>query len=259
MSIEFRDLSAVERELMFSEWCKKHGIKRFLFDLDDTISATRPIFREKLSQVYDLLAREVPTKTRDEWKKDFKSRQDRLFEVYSVNPKRWNYIISEMDENYGLGEEVVAKSLGILGTIVQTPLVMLDGAGEGLEFIRKIGMPIGIVTHASRDWTWQKYNWLNLDRFTGWDEVYMVDDSEHKTKRSWANALRFFNEEPLAVAVVGDSPRADINPVWELGVRQCFLVDDQNRWVVHDQPVDPAVKLIKRLDEIPEAALSQGL
>lgn len=43
MPVEF-GLTPIEKELRFGSWCKKSGVARFLFDLDDTICGTREVF-----------------------------------------------------------------------------------------------------------------------------------------------------------------------------------------------------------------------
>ena len=136
---------------------------------------------------------------------------------------------------------------------------MLEGASEGLDFIKKVGLPIGIVTHANPEWTWKKYNWLGLKRFVNWDDIFIVDENGHKTAESWRRAISYFGQSPDQCAVVGDSPRSDINPAWEIGVKHCFLVEDRKQWAIHKQPVDPSVKIIHRLDQIAEAALNGQL
>ncbi len=128
----------------------------------------------------------------------------------------------------------------------------LPGAEDGLNFFKKINQPLGIVTHAGRDWTWKKYNWLNLNRFVDWDDVYMVDENGHKNSDSWQKAINYFKLAPSDCVVVGDSPKSDINPAWSIGVRHCFLVNDPQQWLVHHQPIDPSVRLINNLSEIPD-------
>ncbi|MDO8340459.1 MAG: HAD family hydrolase, partial [Candidatus Woesebacteria bacterium] len=140
--------------------------------------------------------------------------------------------------------------------IYTTPLIMLEGAEEGLKFINKVKIPIGIVTHAGEEWTYKKYNWLNLNRFLNWDDVFIVDQNKHKTSESWAQAIQYFNLNINNCAVVGDSPRSDINPVWKLGVRQCFLVDDPKQWSIHNELVDSGVKKISNLNQIVESVLN---
>lgn len=134
---------------------------------------------------------------------------------------------------------------------------MLEGAEEGLTFIKKTGIPMGIVTHASRKWTKKKFEWLNLDRFLVWDDVFVVNQDTHKTSKSWQEAIQYFRLKPSKCAVVGDSPRSDINPAWEAGVRHCFLVENPGLWSIHNQPVDPSVYKISHLGQIADAVLGR--
>ncbi|OGM02502.1 hypothetical protein A2115_00770 [Candidatus Woesebacteria bacterium GWA1_41_8] len=259
MQVERPSLDLSERELRFGRWVQENGVGRFLFDLDDTISATRHVIHGALSQAANLLATDVPINSRDEWREQINTIDSRLFEQHGVNAKRWNFTVNELAERYCLGEEIKQKMKQIFQQIYVTPLEMLEGAKEGLDFIKRVGVPIGIVTHAGSEWTLRKYNWLNLKRYVAWDEVYIVDENGHKTSESWAKAIRFFGLTAIECAVVGDSPRSDINPAWEAGVRHCFLVEDTNLWAIHNQPVNQSVRIIGSLSQIAEAVLGQQL
>ena len=127
---------------------------------------------------------------------------------------------------------------------------MLEGAEEGLNFLTKIDTPIGIVTHGGSEWTWKKYNWLDLKRFVAWDDIYIVDENKHKTSESWREAVKYFGLKPEESAVIGDSPRSDINPACQIGVRQCFLIEDPKQWSVHNEPVNENVRKISNLSQI---------
>lgn len=255
MSKETGDLTPIEKEFRFNEWCQKEGVKRFLFDLDDTICPTRGIFREVMAQAYDYLALQVPTVSREKWKEEVEAVNNRLFEKLGVNSNRWNYVVDELSARYSLNGEVDQEAKRIFQLIYSTPLPMMEGAEEGLGFIKKVNVPIGIVTHAGQEWTWRKYNWLGLNRFVEWDDVYVVDENGHKTSESWKQAVGYFKLKPEECAVVGDSPRSDVNPAWEIGVRHCFLLEDPKQWSVHNQPVNPQVKRIGRLIQIPNVVL----
>lgn len=248
-------LNPSEKEVRFVEWCKKENIKRFLFDLDDTICPTRQVFRKVMSKAYDFLAINSSTLTKEHWKNEIEVVNNRLFEQLGVNPNRWDYVVDELSEKYFFDKNIKNSVKSIFQQIYKTPLTMLDGAEEGLEFISKIGIPIGIVTHAGLEWTSKKYGWLGLDRFLKWEDIFIVNENGHKTSKSWAQAIQYFNLNVDNCVVIGDSPRSDINPVWELGVRHCFLVDDLNQWSVHNQPVDPNVYKINRLNQIPDVIL----
>lgn len=259
MSREFADLAPIEKELHFGEWCKKEGIKRFLFDLDDTICSTIGVFRDVMAQAYDYLALQAPFASRDKWKEEVEAINNRLFEELGVNPNRWNHIVDELSLKYSLGEEISQETKRIFQLIYSIPLSISEGAGDGLAFIKKVGIPIGIVTHAGQEWTWRKYNWLGLDRFVEWDDVFVVDENGHKTSESWAQAIKYFGLKAEECAVVGDSPRSDINPAWEIGVRHCFLLEDPKQWSVHNQPVNPGVRRIGYLSQIPDVILENSL
>lgn len=249
---ERRKLVFHERETRFSEWCDKEGIKRFLFDLDDTICPTREVFRSIMSQAYGYLVDKAPTLSREEWQEEIETINNRLFEKLGVRSSRWDYVVDELDEKHTLGEGVVDEVKEIFQQIYTTPIPMFEGAEEGLGFIKNVGVPIGIVTHAGEEWTAKKYEWLDLGRFVDWESIYIVDEEGHKTSESWMQAIAHFGLEVGNCAVVGDSPRSDINPVWELGVKHCFLVNDSKQWTVHNQPVDNTVMRIDHLNQIPD-------
>lgn len=233
MSKDYLNLS--EGEVRLGEWCKQRGIKRFLFDLDDTICPTRSVFREVMAEAFDHLATNASFRTRDDWKADVEEINNRLFELMGVNHIRWNFVVDELGEKHTLQLPLMDEVKEIFQKIYKTPLAMMDGAEEGLQIITNIGIPIGIVTHASRDWTMMKYDWLNLARFAQTDEI-----------------IEYFGLTPTDCAVVGDSPRSDINPAMEAGVKHCFLVEDPNIWSIHNLPVDQSVKKIKTLKQIIE-------
>lgn len=251
MSKETTQVTQIETELRFTEWCKKEGITQFLFDLDDTICSTIGVFKKAMGQAYEYLAVQIPDVSQDTWKEEIEALNNRLFEEHGVTPTRWNHVVDELSVRHSLPKDVGSETKRIFQSIYSTPLSMKEGSQEGLSFIKKVRMPIGIVTHAEQEWTWKKYNWLGLGQFVAWDDVFIVDPHGHKTSKSWAEATRYFGVTPKECAVVGDSPRSDINPAWDIGVRRCFLIEGPTQWSVHNQPVQPGVRRISSLRQIP--------
>ncbi len=233
-------------------WCAKHDIKRFLFDLDDTICSTRHLFSEALSEAADLLSLHAPHQTRADWLTYIEEINNRLFEQIGVNPIRWNFVVNEMAAKNRFQKGLEGEMKQIFKKIYTTPLKMQDGAEEGLQIVKNTGIPIGIVTHANRDWTNQKYAWLNLERFVRPDQVYIVSEDGHKTSESWLQAMHYFKVKPAQCAVVGDSPRSDIIPAQTVGVKHCFLVENSAIWSIHNLPVSQEVVRIKTLKQIAE-------
>lgn len=258
MKNEIDFLSPIEKELRFNEWCSKKNVTMFLSDLDDSICTCRGTFRFFMSQAYDYLSLELPTVSKDKWKKEIEITNNRLFEKFGVNSKRWDYMVNELSERHLFSSKIEKDVKDIFQQIYFTPPEMLEGAEEGLEFLMKTGIPVGIVTHAGPEWTYRKYKWLNLDKYFKWEDIFIVDQDNHKTSDSWKKAMHYFNTDPINCAVIGDSPRSDINPVWELGTRQCFLVEDPNQWSVHNEDVDERVKKIKNLNQIADAVLGEN-
>jgi phosphoglycolate phosphatase-like HAD superfamily hydrolase len=171
-----------------------------------------------------------------------------LFEKYAVNPKRWYLVVEEVRKKHQLPKEITGRAREILRQIYLERLDFLDGAEEALVGLRELGVELKIVTHASKKWTRLKYkNWLKLDRFLRWEDVFAVNINEHKTDSSWLMACDYFEVKPNEVGVVGDSPRSNINPVRRIGVEKCFLVEDEIQWSVHNQPIDEGVIKVKNL------------
>jgi len=250
MSKELELLTPIEKELRFNVWRKEKGINRFLFDLDDTICGTRKVFRDCMSMAYDFLGSNAPIISKDKWQRLIEETNNRLFEQFAVNPNRWNMVVDELTKLYELPTSVQETTKQIFSQIYLIPPEILEGVEEGLGFLTKVEAPIGIVTHAGSEWTWRKYNWLDLKRFVSWDDIFIVDENKHKTSKSWLDAVRYFGLKPEECAAAGDSPRSDINPAWEIGIRQCFLVEDPKQWAVHNQPVDKSVRKISNISQI---------
>lgn len=244
------NLSPIERELLFKEWCKQNGVKQFLFDGDDTLWGTVELFRESMDECYRYLNSCTST-PKEEWEIKIKKINDKFFEIYGVNPKRWEYVMETLAEQNNLTDTVRSSSLSILGKIYQTPPRYLPDTEEALGFLKKIRVPIGVVTHANHEWTRKKFHWLSLSRFFDWDDIYVIDENGHKTEESWRQAIKYFGYQPNEVAVVGDSPRSDINPAQKAGVKNLFLIEGgTSRWSIHNQEIDPRVMVIGNLTDL---------
>lgn len=251
MPKEKLELSPIENELLFQLWCKRKGVDLFLLDGDDTIWQIQNVFRQYLSECYGFLTENVPCLNGQQWKEIITQTDNAAFEKHSVNPLRWFYTMDEVANKTSLRKEIRDKAKKIIMQIYQTPPQFFEGSERGLEFLNKCGIPFGIVTHANVDWTRQKFQWLKLDRFLDWEMVYIVDENRHKTTQSWQEAISYFGSQPERSAVIGDSPRSDINPARQAGVKHCFLVRGHIEiWSVHNQPVDPQTITISSLEDL---------
>ncbi len=250
MQVETFHLSPVEKELRFSDWCRNNHIQLFLLDLDDTICDTQSIFAEQISKACKYLVDNSPLLEKSGWEKEIRSINDKLFEQYGVNPSRWNLVVDRLSAKYLLHTKIDSHTKEIFKDIYTTPLQFKTGAKEGLDFFKKTDTPIAIVTHANKDWTWRKYNWLGLNQYLDWDDIFIVDEDSHKTADSWQSALNYFKIKACKCTVVGDSPRSDINPATSIGINHSFLVKNSNSWTVQQQEVPEQTMIINNLSEI---------
>lgn len=249
--VEKYPLTPVEQELSFVSWCRENKIRKLVFDGDDTLWQIKLIFILQMEKSYRLLASSTSL-SQEVWKKEITEINDSLFEAHGVFPGRWNLLVDELNHRHHLSSDVVARTKNIFSEIYTTPPSFINGTEEALKFFKKIGIDTGIVTHANKDWTYRKYKWLQLDRFLNWDDVYIIDENSHKTKESWQQAFSYFRVNPVNCLVGGDSPRADINPTVNLGVRHAFLLQNSYElWSIHQQPVDEnKVRTISSINDL---------
>lgn len=172
----------------FQNWIDQKDIKQILFDLDDTICDTSKIFAKALFQSAEFLTKNHPFLTREQWHEEVKILNNNTFEKYGVNPNKWDYGVDDMSRKYEITPENQASVKKILQEIYKTPVEMLYGSETGLDFLTQLNISIGIVTHANAEWTWEKYDWLNLKRFVKPENVVIIDENGHKTAESWQQA-----------------------------------------------------------------------
>lgn len=258
MSVEFGHLSPIEKELRFVKLTREREIKRILTDLDDTICPTRRVFKYVHSQVFDLLDFNYPNLSRDEWKNEVHTINDELFEKHGVSRERWNLVADVLAKRHNLDSALTLNIKSLYQSIYETPLEMFPGAEQFFVFMKKIDFPVGVVTHAGREWTWRKYHFLGLDKYISWDDIFIVNENGHKTWKSWKESTDFFRVLPHECIMAGDSPRTDINPAREIGIKYCFLLEDPNQWTVHQQEVDSSVLRINHLGQLVEVLLENN-
>lgn len=250
-------LSSIEQEIYFTKWAHDHGIKQFLFDLDNTICGTTQIFDIYVKQIIDHLSTVQPLLTPKQWRDEFESASNESFEKNGVNPDQYKLLFDNLCAKFNLGKPTNDILKSTFQKIYDTPVTFLDGAEKTLKFLKKIDIPTGIVTHANQAWTYKKYQWLDLQRYLNWEDIYIVNENGHKTSESWQDAIKYFHLLPQECAVVGDSPRTDVNPANQIGVKYCFLVENQLSWSVHQQPIHPDIRRIKNLPQIIQIGTGQ--
>jgi FMN phosphatase YigB (HAD superfamily) len=240
-----------EERLSFISWCQENEVRKILIDGDDTLWETAPIIRQAETRCSEILS-QVCSGDPNFWLQELNQCNNLMFDLYGVNPRRWNFVVGELSKTHPIPVEVQRIMKRILTSIYHTPLRFIDGTELGLQFLKESQTEIGIVTHANKEWTWKKYQWLGLNRFISWDDIFLVDENHHKTKESWEEAMDYFKTRPENCLIDGDSPRSDINPCCDLGVRHCFLQQNNYQiWSIHQQEVDESkVKGIRSINDL---------
>ena len=103
---------------------------------------------------------------------------------------------------------------------------VLEGALDTLLACREAGLKVGMVTHASREWTDHKLQKLGFN----FDTVLAIDVEVHKHKSAihWQEAIDSSGVNPSKVMVVGDNINGDINAAKSVGVQT--LVWIPSKW-----------------------------
>ncbi|MFZ2152452.1 MAG: HAD family hydrolase [Microgenomates group bacterium] len=243
----------IEKELRFGQWSRQRNIKKLLFDLDDTLIPTRPVFIRQKNKLFDLLAEKAPVRTREEWVKITEEVDKDSFAKLGVNPKRWQTTLKNTFAGVsGITNRLVEEANQIMADVYTTPIASYPEVEKTMTFLEKCDMEKYIVTHGNEPWSRKKMEWSGLDKHFADDEIYIVDENGHKTRDSWKKAMRFFGAKPEESMGVGDSPMADINPLAELGVRERVLIKNAkvDIWSVHKQEVNEETFVAANIGEL---------
>lgn len=225
----------------------KLGIKLILFDLDDTLVDTHVIFREKINQYFSYVSARYPDIDRQELETRGREINDRLFLKYGVNPKRWQEVNEELITIYGLDKkETFYAGANYLQEIYTTVPKLKEGVPDILKDFRAAGVRIGLVTHASVNWTNFKVD--NLALRTYFEDIIIIDENGHKTSTQWEKAISHFKEKPKNTLVVGDNVKGDMIAAREAGVKYLVWYSQGSQWKLYREGELPKGTIV--IDEI---------
>lgn len=259
--MQVENLSTIEKELWWKKACDDYGVKMVLTDGDDTLWYASEIFVRQMNKCAKYLS--ITTngfRVEEKWLDELKVINDGMFERYGVHPERWEEVMDIVGKNGNLSANQRETALETLNQIYKEKPRIMPGARQMLDFMKRTGTKVGLVTHAEPEWTKNKLRWLGFNNYFDWDDVYLVEARGHKTKDSWKAAMDFFGESPIECLVLGDSPRTDINPVQEIGVRpeRSFLIENGARWRAHNRPVDQRTNLIGYPNEMIDVVVERA-
>lgn len=210
----------------FHGWTKARGIEAALFDLDDTLIDTHICFEKQVELFLKFCSNFLPNININDLRNEFEKINRASFGVLGASQKKWEFVVEGLSELYGT--DGFKDGIGILYKVFDTVPSLIDGARETLDVCQKVGLRLGLVTHASQAWTDAKIDGLGL---RGYFECIKVIDPEvyrYKGSEHWQGAIDYLGVHPSRIIVVGDNLQGDIQAAHESGVKT--LVHIPSRW-----------------------------
>jgi len=217
------------RANLLGEGLSRRGIVVVLFDLDDTLLDTNKVFRDQRDKFVDALDRKFSNLTKEDIGRSLTNANNAAYYTHSVSPTRWDEVAKSMSEELALPFEGISAELPILRQIYKTAPELHEGALETLQVFLATGVQMGLVTHASQEWTQIKLEAHNL--FPFFDEIVVVDENIFKGPEHWLEAINRFNVLPEQVMSMGDNLGGDIRATAELGVKHRIYLP--GKWSIY--------------------------
>lgn len=215
-----------------TSWLGANGIEVVLFDLDDTLLNTHPIFDRQIDAFIALAVSRLPEYQFKSLLEMLKEINDQAFRTHGVNPNRWETVVVQMGERCGeRAREVFNDGLPTLMEIYQIVPPVLPGAIQMLNLFNQTGVDMGLVTHANQKWTGLKLDNTGLRPF--FQHILVVDEDRHKGSNDWASAASLFDKGPDQGMAVGDNLRGDVIAAAEAGFKKIVWVDKKDGWSMY--------------------------
>ncbi len=206
-------------------------IKSVVFDLDDTLFLTRQYYTNEILESVQY----VLDKTGDQ----VHTLEDLLESVIKNHkkdgkPVLLNILIEKtIDEIYGeelKSRDEIFKYIDnrIENFYLNVPQ-LVPSTLEVINYVNSKKVPIGVYSHAQREWTERKVKYLQekyLEKYNDKIEIlaYSTEIGEEKNADGWNQAIHNFEFIPEHTLVIGDNMKSDIIPAKEIGVRKLILV-----------------------------------
>lgn len=204
------------REDLLESWLRFRDIKLVLWDLDDTILNTVVEFTGQMDKYIDSINSQLPQHSKDDLWQLLRKTNNEAYKTSAVSPKRWIEVAKNMAKSLNVDEDVLNKGLPILMEIYETAPEFLEGSEDALKTFKKMGLPMGLVTHATEEWTKIKIEERGLQKY--FDEIHIVNETKFKEAEDWKKAIDSFGVDPKNVLVLGDNLTGDICAVHSIGV-----------------------------------------
>ncbi len=233
------------------------GIELILFDLDDTLLDTHTHFRECLEPLKFHMAVDIGIPF-PQFSIDFENCLVAARGEHHVHPQKlWLHTFKLLRAKYPqISAEMVNDAyLEIQTHLYGKPIPLKPGALELLKLLKRLNVPIGIVTNADPEWTYFKLAMSGIDKIVRLEHITIIPPYERKSSEHWLAAIEKLKMTPDRTLVIGDNALADIVAAQSIGVRLAILLQEVDKnWSEHakgfDQIDQDRVLIVQKLTEI---------
>lgn len=230
-----------------AEKLRSLGIKAVIFDLDDTLIYTGEIFVQAMAKYVETISA-LTGLDPDILKNRIQELNDEEFRKMGVSPKRWDVVINKLAQEIGY-ESLLKDNLSIFKKIYTQEPRVRPGAKITLDGLRNNNLKIGMVTHASTEWTLRKLSQTGLlDYF---DVIEVADENGFKTPEHWQKCMDSLNVQGHECLVTGDNLKGDIISSVSLGAKAIWI---PGHWSVYREgDVPEGVVIMENFSDFHEA------
>lgn len=214
------------------ELMKQNGVNGVLFDYDDTFCATADYMGWVMEVYAAKVARNLSIDSETVLER-VNYHNTRLYKEYFVNPIRWNKTSECVSLDLTGKIDTLKREERVFMRIFENVPELFPGVKTILKSLSKSGMKVGMVTHATLDWTMLK---LERHGIIGYiDHLQLADVNKHKSIEDWRLGVEGLGLLPSQVIGTGDSISGDVIPMLELGMRGVLALP--NSWSVNHAEV----------------------
>lgn len=202
-----------------AEKLRSLGIEAVIHDFDDTLIYTGELFTERRAEYVEIISKETGI-DQTVLNNRIQELNDEEFAKMGVAPKRWETVLRRLSEEIK-DEGVVMENIDIIMKIYTDTPRLRTGARAILGGLKDSNFKMGLVTHASSEWTIRKLTQTGLLDF--FESIVVADENGFKTKEHWKKCMDDLGVNPGKCLVVGDNLKGDIIPAVSLGARAIWM------------------------------------
>jgi len=211
----------------------KKNIKSIVFDLDDTLLQTNLYYKKHMLNMSENVARLIGANDVKETARTIQMEGVRIHKQEAhpmlVNLLMKKSIMNIYGENFQNSKEVFEYIDNVGESFYKGSPILKDGTLPVLDMVNMKGILIGIYSHAQREWTRIKVEYIQNEYRREYErdikiEYYCTSIESNKDREGWESALEAFGFNKTDTMIVGDNLRDDAIPAQEIGIKNVVLI-----------------------------------